>query len=83
MKIKPKSSLLVVSPEEGTELAVDMYISKDDEDKNLITCKVNSWTWDYKKWDRVITGKYSLYKLVYKGEDYFFLEREDVIGTIE
>lgn len=81
--IKPRGSILLVSKNEGTELSQDMYTVRDDEWKNLITCTVEVWTDKFNKWDIVITGKYSLYKLVYKWEDYFFINEEDIIGTLE
>ncbi len=79
----PKSGLLLVSKNANTEIDSDMYIPQTDDNKKLITCTVVEGNDDYKKDDIVITGVYSLYQLVFKGEDYFFLDQDDVIGTIQ
>lgn len=81
--IKPSSSILLVTKNEWTELSQDMYTVSDDEWKNLITCTVVEWTDKFNKWEIIITGKYSLYRLVYKWVDYYFINEEDIIGTIE
>jgi len=82
MKIQPKSKILLVSKNEGTELSQDIYVVSNDDDKNLLTCTIIEWGENFKTWSIVITGKYSLYKLVYKGEDYYFLDEEDIVWTI-
>ena len=83
MKIVLRSRVLLVQKNEWTELSQDIFVVKDEEDKNLITCTVLEWTPDYGKWEVIITWKYSLNKLIYKWKEYFFLEEEDVIWTIE
>lgn len=83
MKIKTRSKILLVEKIEWTELSQDIYMVSWDDDKNLLTCLVLEGTDKYNKWEIVITWKYSLNKLVYKGVDYHFLDEEDVIGTIE
>ncbi len=83
MKILPKSSLLLVSKNKNTEIDSDMYIPQTEDNKKLITCTVVEGNDNYKKDEVVITGTYSLYQLVLKGEDYFFLDEDDVIGTIK
>lgn len=82
MKIELRSKILLVTKNEGTELSQDMFTVKDEEDKNLITCTIIEWTESFLKWEVIITWKYSLNKLVYKWEDYFFVEEEDVVGKI-
>ncbi len=83
MQILPKSGLLLVSKNQNTEIDSDMYIPQTDDNKKLITCNIIEGTETYPKDTVVITGVYSLYQLVYKGEDYFFLDQDDVIGTIQ
>lgn len=83
MQILPKSGLLLVSKNQNTEIDSDMYIPQTDDNKKLITCNVLEGNENYSKDTVVVTGVYSLYQLVYKGEDYFFLDQDDVIGTIQ
>lgn len=82
MKIVLKKEVLMVEQNEGSELSHDIYIVKGDDDKNLITCTVIEWTESYPTGSVIITGKYSLNKLVYKWKDYNFLEEIDIIWTI-
>ena len=75
---------MVVQPIKNTELSHDIYIQETDDNKNMITCTViSSGSDSYDEWDEIITGKYSLYKLIYKGSDYFFVDEEDVVWIIE
>jgi len=83
MKIVLRSKILLVTKNEWTELSQDIFTVKDEEDKNLITCTVIEWTDSFHKWEIIITWKYSLNKLIYKWEEYFFLEEEDVVWSIE
>ena len=84
MKILIKSNILVVSPNKNSELSEDMYLQDTDDNKNMVTCTVvNSTNDTYNEWDTIITGKYSLYKLVYKGSDFYFVDIDDIIWTIE
>lgn len=83
MQIVLKKEVLMVEPNEGSELSQNIYIVKGDDDKNLITCTVLEWTNEYPKGSVIITGKYSLNKLVYKGKDYNFLEEIDIIWKIK
>jgi hypothetical protein len=73
----------VVERDETAELAVDMIIWTQDDDKNLVTCKVVQWVWEYAVGTIIVTGRYSLYKLIYKWDNYFFLEEWDVLWIIE
>jgi len=83
MKIVPRSGLLLVNKNKNTEINSDMYIPETEDNKKLITCTVINGTEDYPKDSVIVTGVYSLYQLVYKGDDYFFLDQDDVIGTIK
>lgn len=85
MKIKPKSNLLVIRKHKMTQLKADIVIDTDDEeDKRLITGEIlASGSEDFKVGETVIFGKYSLLNLRLKGEDHYFLDAEDAIGTTE
>jgi len=82
MKIELKSNLLAIKKHKNTGLAVDMAIEESDEDKSLITGEVlQSNNEQYKVGDTVIFGKYAILKLKLKGEDFFILDVDDVLGT--
>ena len=81
MKNFPEEGILIIKKHTKTALKVDIAVVDDEEDKRLITGEVLSDRGKYKKGTTVIFGKYALYKLTIKGEDIFFLEEEDVIGT--
>jgi hypothetical protein len=83
MTIKLRDWILLVKKNEGAELSQDIYTVSNDDDKNLVSCTVVQWIGMYEPGKIIITGKYSLSKMVYKWEDYFFVEVEDVIWFIE
>lgn len=83
MKIVLKDKVLMVERNEGSELWQTMSLVSWDDDKNLITCNVLEWTEKYPEWTIIITGKYSLNKMIYKAKEYNFLEEIDIIGRIE
>lgn len=84
MRIQTKSNILVVTPNKNTELSHDIYVQETDDNKNMITCTVvSSGNDNYAEWDEIVTGKYSLYKLVYKGSDYYFVDVDDVVWILE
>jgi|TARA_R100001530_G_scaffold135127_1_gene111570 co-chaperonin GroES (HSP10) len=60
-----------------------MAIQESDEDKRLLTCKVLESTGEYKKGETVICGRYALYQLTLKDQDYFFIHEDDIIGTTD
>jgi co-chaperonin GroES (HSP10) len=83
MTINPRSWVLVVERDESAELAVDMVINQMEEDKNLVTCVVVQWNENVPTGSIIITGRYSLYKLIYKGTTFLFIEEQDVVGQIK
>lgn len=83
MQIKPREKIIIVEKINNAALSEDIIIAEDEWDKNLIACRIVNWNWLYPEWTIIITGKYSIYKLIYKWSDYFFLEHEDVVWTIE
>lgn len=81
MKIKPKRGILLVKKHNQTALKSDIVVNEDeDRDKRLITGEVLNDGYKYKQGATVIFGRYALYKLTLKGEDFYFLDEEDVIG---
>ena len=80
---KPRAGVLIVTKQDNSSLSVDMVISELEEDKNLITCLVTTGNEQYPDGASVIVWKYALYKLVYQGADYFFVENEDVVAQIQ
>lgn len=84
MGIEPKKGILLIKKHTATKFKVDMAIMEDDADKRLMTGEVLSDnSSEYKKTQGIIFGKYSLFQLTIKGEDFFFLDEEDVIGLTD
>lgn len=84
MKISPKNQILLVRKHKDFQLDADMAVEESDEDKRLITCEVlSSQEPEYKKGETIICGKYALFQLTLKGEDYYLIHRDDIIGTCE
>ena len=81
MIITPKLGILLIKKHKKSHIKVDMIVEETDEDKRLITGEVLSEDKDYKKGSTVIFGKYSLFPLTLQGEDYYFIDKNDVIGT--
>lgn len=82
MYIVPKNNLLLIKKHKNTQLKADITITDSDGDKRLITGEVvNDSSGEYEEGTTVIFGKYAVLKLTLQGEDFFFLDKEDVIGT--
>jgi co-chaperonin GroES (HSP10) len=57
-------------------------VEETDNDKALITGEVLACNEDdYQVGDNVIFGKYSVFSLVLKGENYYFIDANDVIAV--
>lgn len=84
MKIKPKSWILLIEKIKNSQFKEDFVMEDDAEDKKLIVWRVLSTSGEvYEKWTLVVFGKYSIFKLTYRGDEYFFIDEEDVISVIE
>jgi len=84
MQIIPRNNLLLIDKHKKTALRVDIRVAENDEDKRLITGSVvYSPVDEYKKGDTVIFGKYALLTLTVRGEDFYFLDIDDVVGTCD
>ena len=84
MTIIPKPGILLIKKHKKSHIKVDMIVEETDEDKRLITgevlyaCKPDN---EYKAGTTIIFGKYALFPLTLQGEDYYFIDKNDVIGT--
>lgn len=81
MKIQPKKGILLIKKHKKSQIKADMIIEEMDEDKRLITGEIISGDDEYKEGISVIFGKYALFPLTLQGEDYYFLDKNDVIAT--
>lgn len=83
MKVEPKDGILVIKKDKNTATKADIIIEENEEDKRLITGEVLSdYSSKYNKGKTVIFGRYALYLATIKGENYYFLDEEDVIAVI-
>jgi len=83
MKIQPNKQILLVQKHKDFTTSVDMAIQESDEDKRLLTCEVIEGTDEYKKGVTIICGRYALYLLTLKDQDYYFLHEDDIIGVTD
>ena len=83
MKIVPKKEFVLIEKLKNTKLSVDMITEDSEEDKNLILGRIiSSSDENYKEEDIVVFGKYSLFPCTIKGEEYFFLQIDDIIASV-
>lgn len=82
MRFETKSGILVVEKNEDKELTSIMVVTENEDDKNLFTCKIVSGNDQYKEWDIVVVGRYSLFKLNYSWETVYFVEDEDILAKV-
>jgi len=83
MKIIPREWVLLVEKLVNSQLKHDMVLEEDEADKRLIVGRVLSDWGFYKKWTLIVFGKYSIFKLTYKWNDYSFIEEWDVVSVIK
>ena len=83
MTIIPRPGILLIRKHKKSHIKVDMIVEETDEDKRLITGEVLSEDKDYKKGSTIIFGKYSIFPLTLQGEDYYFIDKNDIIGTTD
>jgi co-chaperonin GroES (HSP10) len=84
MDIKPKEGILLIKKHTKTALKADIVTIDDENDRRLITGEVISDnSKKYKKGDVVVFGKYAIYLLTLKGDNFFFLDEEDVIAKCD
>jgi len=84
MRIKPRAGLLLVKKHSKTALKADIAVEETDDDKRLMTGEIVAGiTKEYKPGETIIFGKYALYKLTVKGEDFFLLDENDILGSCD
>ena len=83
MKINPKKGILLIKKHKKSQIKADMVVEEMDEDKRLITGEVLSNDSDYKKGTTIIFGKYAIFPLTLQGEEFYFLDKDDVIGICD
>jgi co-chaperonin GroES (HSP10) len=83
MKITPRSNILLIKKYENVHLNSDIEIPEDDGNKNLVAGEVVESTSQYVPGQIVIFGKYATNKLTIKSKDFFFIDAEDVVATID
>ena len=66
----------------NAELKHEMIMEEDESDKKLIVGRVME-DWSYPKGTLIVFGKYSIFKLTYKWNNYSFIEDWDVISVIK
>ena len=81
-KNDPKEGILIIKKHIKTALKTDIVVVDNEEDRRLITGEVLSDnSKKYQKGKSIIFGKYALYQLTLTGDDIYFIEEEDIIGT--
>ena len=86
MKIYPKKGILLIKKHKRTQIKADIIVEEAEEDKRLITGEIIGLYSDeglYQIGQTVIFGKYAIFPLTLQGEEYNFLEEEDVIGVCD
>jgi co-chaperonin GroES (HSP10) len=80
IKIEPKDGILLIRKHKNTALSQDMVVEESDADKNLISGEVLVGNGRYPAGTSIIFGRYAIFKLIFKGEDYFFIDENDIIS---
>jgi co-chaperonin GroES (HSP10) len=75
---------LLIKKHKKSQIKADIVVEDTDEDKRLITGEVVADGDDQTPLGTtVIFGKYAIFPLTLQGEDYFFLDKNDVIGVCD
>lgn len=84
MTITPKKGILLIKKHKHSHIKADMIVEETDEDKRLITGQVLTYgNKDYPFDTTIIFGKYALFPLTLQGEDFFFIDANDIIGVCD
>ena len=84
MKISPKLGILLIKKYKKAQIKADMIIEEMDEDKRLIVGEVVSEnSREYPQGTSIIFGKYAIFPLTLQGEDFYFLDLNDVVATTD
>lgn len=82
MEIKPIEWILLIEKDEKASLKYDMIITEWLDDKNLVVWTVLKWSWKTQDGTVIVFWRYSMFKLTYFGNDYYFVPEEDIIAII-
>lgn len=83
MTIQPSKNMLLIRRHEKIHLSSDIEIPEDDGDKRLVTGEVLNANDAGYIGKVVVFGKYATLKLTIKGEDFFFVDSEDVVALVD
>jgi len=83
MTIQPSKNILLIKKHEKMHLKSDIEIPEDDGDKRLITGEVLNANDSSYIGKIVVFGKYATLKLTIKGEDFFFVDSDDVVALVD
>jgi co-chaperonin GroES (HSP10) len=84
MIVNPKPNILLIKKHKRYQLKADIVIEDSDEDKRLLTGEVlSAGDSDYQLGTTVIFGKYAIFPLTLQDENYYFIDKDDVIGTCD
>lgn len=84
MIIRPKQGILLIKKYKKAQIKADMVIEEMDEDKRLIVGEIiSSNDREYLKGTSVIFGKYAIFPLTLQGEDYYFIDKNDIIAICD
>lgn len=79
--IEPKNGILLIKKHKNSSLHQDIAIEETDNDKSLVTATIIKGNELHKDGECIIIGKYSIFKLILKGEECYFCHQDDVIAT--
>ena len=81
--IEVKKWLLLLKKPIDTRVSSDIIVDDTDDEKILMAAEVIKWDEEFKEWEMVVVWKYSLFKLELKWEQVYFVDKDDVLGTIK
>ena len=81
--IEVKKWLLLLKKPIDTRVSSDIIVDDTEDEKILMAAEVIKWDEEFKEWEMVVVWKYSLFKLELKWEQVYFVDKDDVLGTIK
>ena len=84
MIISPRQGILLIRKHKKSQIKADIIVEEIEEDKRLITGEVISDNdTEFKKGTSIIFGKYSIFPLTLQGEDFYFIDKNDILGICD
>lgn len=80
--IEVKKWLLLLKKPIDTRVSSDIIVDDTEDEKILMAAEVIKWDEEFREWEMVVVWKYSLFKLELKWEQVYFVDKDDVLGTI-